>query len=68
MKPKIKQCWTLWIRRVGCPGYGRGFEGTYAEARAQAHKEAGRGGRFTVKGAALPKPATPKRRHGRPLA
>jgi len=66
MKPTTRpQCWKLWIRPVGRPGYGRGFEGTHAEAEAQAKKEAGTGGGFTVKGDS-PAYKPVHRRHSRP--
>lgn len=66
IKIKIKQAWKLWIHRADGSGYGRGFEGTHEEAKAQAKKEAGTGGFFTVKGDAVLKPYNPIRRHSRP--
>lgn len=61
----MKQAWMIWFhgRDKATPGYGRGFEGTHAEAVEQATKEAGRTYTFTIKGASPMKPNTTKKRH-----
>jgi len=63
--PKVKQAWMLWVRPVGRPGWGQGFEGTKQEADAEAKKLAGVGGAWSVKGRTPFKGPVRRSSHGR---